>query len=81
MWFPETIRTLVTMGAEVIYIHAGTIDRNRTINSKAMASINQCFMFDVNGLDTGGCGRSIICGPDGRVLYQSEGTEEIIPLN
>jgi hypothetical protein len=34
MWFPETIRTLVTMGAEVIYIHAGTIDRNRTINSK-----------------------------------------------
>lgn len=36
--------------------------------------------FDINGLDTGGCGKSIVCGPDGRVIYQSEGTEEIIPL-
>jgi predicted amidohydrolase len=83
MWFPETIRTLVTMGAEVI-LHptlTGTIDREIELSIvRAMASINQCFMFDVNGLDTGGCGRSIICGPDGRVLYQSEGTEEIIPL-
>jgi predicted amidohydrolase len=83
MWFPETIRTLVTMGAEVI-LHptlTGTIDRDIELSIvRAMASINQCFMFDVNGLDTGGCGRSIICGPDGRVLYQSEGTEEIIPL-
>lgn len=83
MWFPETIRTLVTMGAEVI-LHptlTGTIDREIELSIvRAMASINQCLMFDVNGLDTGGCGRSIICGPDGRVLYQSEGTEEIIPL-
>jgi predicted amidohydrolase len=83
MWFPETIRTLATMGAEVI-LHptlTGTIDRDIELSIvRAMASINQCFMFDVNGLDTGGCGRSIICGPDGRVLYQSEGTEEIIPL-
>jgi predicted amidohydrolase len=83
MWFPETIRTLATLGAEVI-LHptlTGTIDRDIELSIvRAMASINQCFMFDVNGLDTGGCGRSIICGPDGRVLYQSEGTEEIIPL-
>ena len=43
MWFPETIRTLATMGAEVIM-------------------------------------HPIVCGPDGRVLHQSEGTEEIIPL-
>ena len=83
MWFPETIRTLAAMGAEVI-LHptlTGTIDREIELSIvRAMASINQCYMFDVNGLDTGGCGRSIICGPDGRVLYQSEGTEEIIPL-
>lgn len=83
MWFPETIRTLVTMGAEVI-MHptlSGTIDREIELSIvRAMASINQCFLFDVNGLDTGGCGRSLICGPDGRILHQSEGTEEIIPL-
>jgi predicted amidohydrolase len=83
MWFPETIRTLTTMGAEVI-MHptmSGTIDREIELSIvRAMASINQCYFFDVNGLDTGGCGRSIVCGPDGRILHQSEGTEEIIPL-
>ncbi len=83
MWFPETIRTLVTMGAEVI-MHptmSGTIDREIELSIvRAMASINQCYFFDVNGLDTGGCGRSLVVGPDGRVLHQSEGTEEIIPL-
>lgn len=83
MWFPETIRTLAAMGAEVI-MHptmSGTIDRDIELSIvRAMASINQCFFFDINGLDTGGCGRSIICGPDGRVIYQSEGNEEIIPL-
>ena len=83
MWFPETIRTLTTMGAEVI-MHptlSGTIDRDIELSIvRAMASVNQCYLFDINGLDTGGCGKSIICGPDGRVIYQSEGTEEIIPL-
>ncbi len=83
MWFPETIRTLATMGAEVI-MHptmTGTIDRDIELSIvRAMASINQCYLLDINGLDTGGCGRSIVCGPDGRVLHQSEGTEEIIPL-
>mgnify|MGYP000648663489 CR=1 FL=1 len=83
MWFPETIRTLAVMGAEVI-LHptmSGTIDREIELSIvRAMASVNQCFFFDVNGLDSGGCGRSIVCGPDGRVLHQSDSTEEIIPL-
>jgi predicted amidohydrolase len=83
MWFPETIRTLAALGAEVI-MHptlSGTIDRNIELSIvRAMASVNQCYFFDVNGLETGGSGRSIVCGPDGRVLHQSEGTEEIIPL-
>lgn len=83
MWFPETTRTLVSMGAEVI-LHptlSGTIDRDIELSIvRAMASVNQCFFFDVNGLDTGGCGRSVVVGPDGRVLHQSDSTEEIIPL-
>jgi predicted amidohydrolase len=83
MWFPETIRTLAVMGAEVI-LHptmTGTIDRDAELSIvRAMATVNQCFMFDVNGLDTGGIGRSIVCGPDGRVLYQAQNNEEIFPL-
>lgn len=83
MWFPETIRTLAVMGAEVI-LHptlTGTIDREIELSIvRAMAAVNQCFFFDVNGLDTGGSGRSIVCGPDGRVLYEAGGNEEIFPL-
>ena len=83
MWFPETVRTLACMGAEVI-LHptlTGTIDREAELSIvRAMATVNQCFFFDVNGLETGGSGRSIVCGPDGRVLYQAGETEEIFPI-
>ncbi len=83
MWFPETIRTLAVMGAEVI-LHptmTGTIDRDIELSIvRAMAAVNQCYFFDVNGLESGGNGRSIVCGPDGRVIYQAEGNEEIFPL-
>lgn len=83
MWFPETIRTLAVMGAEVI-LHptmTGTMDREieRSID-QAMAAVNQCYFFDVNGLDSGGIGRSVVCGPDGRVLYEAGSTEEIFPI-
>lgn len=83
MWFPETIRTLTTMGAEVI-LHptlTGTIDRDVELSiARAMATVNQCYFFDVNGLDSGGSGKSIVCGPDGRVIHQSGETEEIFPI-
>lgn len=83
MWFPETVRTLAVMGAEVI-LHptmTGTIDREIELSIvRAMAAVNQCYFFDVNGLESGGSGRSIVCGPDGRVIYQAEGNEEIFPL-
>ena len=83
MWFPETVRTLAVMGAEVI-LHptlTGTIDREIELSIvRAMATVNQCFFFDVNGLDSGGSGLSVVCGPDGRVLYQAGGNEEIFPI-
>lgn len=83
MWFPETIRTLTVMGAEVI-LHptmTGTIDRDAELSiARAMATVNQCYLFDVNGLDSGGIGRSIVCGPDGRIIYEAGTTEEIFPL-
>lgn len=83
MWFPETSRTLAILGAEVI-IHpslTGTIDRDIELSIvRATAAINQCFMFDINGLGAGGFGKTIVCGPEGRVLYQAENNEEIIPI-
>ena len=83
MWFPETTRTLAVMGAEVI-LHptlTGTIDRDIELSiARASAAINQCYFFDINGLDAGGSGRSIVCGPEGRVLYQADNNEEIIPI-
>lgn len=83
MWFPETSRTLVTEGVEVI-LHptlTGTIDRDIELSIvQATAAINQCYVFDINGLGDGGTGRSIVCGPDGRVIYQASTGEEIIPI-
>ena len=83
MWFPETSRTLAAMGAEVI-LHptlTGTIDREIELSiARSTAAINQCYFFDVNGLDTGGSGRSIVCGPDGKVIYQAQNNEEYFPI-
>ncbi len=83
MWVPETTRTLAVMGAEVI-LHptlTGTIDRDIELSiARASAAINQCYFFDINGLDAGGSGRSIVCGPEGRVVYQADVNEEFIPI-
>lgn len=83
MWIPETTRTLAVMGAEVI-LHptlTGTIDREIELSiARASAATNQCYFFDINGLDAGGSGRSIVCGPEGRVIYQADVNEEFIPI-
>lgn len=83
MWFPETSRTLAVQGVEVI-LHptlTGTIDRDIELSLvQATAATNQCYVFDINGLGDGGTGRSIVCGPDGRVLYQASTGPELIPI-
>ncbi len=83
MWFPETSRTLAVKGVEVI-LHptlTGTIDRDIELAIvQATAATNQCYIFDINGLGDGGTGRSIVCGPDGRILYQASTGEEMIPI-
>lgn len=83
MWFPETTRTLAAMGAEVILHPTMTATMDREIEfaiAQTSAAVNQCYFFDINGLESGGLGKSIICGPDGRVMYQAGSTEEIIPM-
>ena len=83
MWFPETSRTLVSMGAEVI-LHptlTTTIDRDVELSiARATAATNQCFMIDINGAGDGGNGKSIICGPAGDVLHQFGTGEELVPM-
>lgn len=80
MWFPEAIRALAWMGAEVI-IHptmTPTSDRElEVVLSQANAINNQCYFVDINGIGPWGGGRSMIVDPDGRVLQQT-GTQETI---
>ena len=83
MWFPETVRTLVWMGAEVI-LHpslTSTMDREAEIAMiRAHGAQNQVYFFDVNLAGPLGVGQSCIAGPGGEVIYQGGKGREIIPL-
>lgn len=83
MWFPETIRTMAWMGADVI-LHpslTSTIDREAEIAMiRAHAAMNQVYFFDVNVAGPLGVGQSCIAGPGGEVIYQAGRGREIIPL-
>ncbi len=83
MWFPETSRTLVSMGAEVILHPTFTLTIDRDVELaivRATAAQNQCFVIDINGAGDGGNGRSLIVGPAGDVLHQAGTSEEMIPI-
>lgn len=74
MWFPETVRTLAWMGAEVIIHPTLTTTQDReleTVLSRAHAITNQVYFVDVNGVGPWGGGRSLIVDPDGSVLHQA----------
>jgi formamidase len=80
-WFPEVIRTLMWMGAEVI-LHpslTGTVDRSaELIIEQAHAILNQCYMINANTAPTTGGGRSILIDPNGRILQLAGTHEEIL---
>ena len=83
MWLPETTRTLTAMGAEVLLhpVLTGTIDRDVELAiARATAAQFQCYVFDINGLDAGGIGRSCVVDPSGTVLAQAGGSTETLPL-
>lgn len=83
MWFPETVRTLAWMGAEVI-LHpslTSTIDRDvECAMIRAHAAQNQCYFVDCNLAGPLGVGQSCVAGPGGEVIYQAGKGREIIPL-
>lgn len=84
IWFPETTRTLTSAGVEVL-IHpvlTGTTDRKAELAIvPATAAMFSCYVIDVNGLDAGGVGRSLVADPTGNVMHQCGQTAEIFPIN
>jgi len=83
MWFPETVRTLAWMGAEVV-LHpslTSTIDRDvEKAMIRAHAAQNQVYFVDCNLAGPLGMGQSCIAGPGGEVIYEAGKDREIIPL-
>jgi len=83
IWFPETTRTLTSAGVEVL-IHpvlTSTTDRYAEIAIvQATAAMFQCYVVDVNGLDAGGIGRSLVADPSGQIVYQAGQATEILPI-
>ena len=83
IWFPETTRTLTSMGVEVLLhpVLTGTMDRDVELSiARASAAMFQCYIFDINGLGPGGVGRSCVIGPGGTILYQAAGQEDMLAL-
>jgi predicted amidohydrolase len=83
IWFPETSRTLACMGAEVL-IHptmTGTMDRDVELSIvRSTAAVNQMYVIDVNGIDGGGVGRSLIVGPEGNIIHEGGSGTEFLPI-
>ena len=81
MWFPETLRTLTLMGAELI-LHpslTNTVDRDvETSIARASAAVHQCFFLDINGAGRIGNGRSGAYGPGGTVIYQAGDAYDVL---
>src|SRR3546814_4711540 len=84
MWFPETTRSLVALGAEVI-LHptlTNTIDRDAELAiARASAATNQCYFVDINVAGALGVGRSVVCGPGGEVIHQAGRCSEGVPID
>lgn len=83
IWFPETVRQLTSAGVEVILhpVMTQTPDRDLDLTiAHAASAMFQCYVFDVNGLGAGGIGRSAVFDPAGRLLYQADTVDQIIPI-
>ncbi len=82
-WFPETVRQMAWMGAEVVLCPTmtNTVDRELELClARANAIANQCYVINVNVTGALGNGRSIVVGPDGRAIYTAGESAETIPL-
>lgn len=79
IWYPEIIRNLAWMGAELIVVptQTSTIDREQElILARASAIQNQVFVAAANAAEPVGTGRSIIVDPEGLVRVQAPSESE-----
>jgi predicted amidohydrolase len=83
IWFPEATRTLAAMGAEVILhpVMTATVDREiEIVMTRAAAATNQAYIVSVNGARGGGNGRSVVCAPNGDVLFMAGENDQAFPI-
>lgn len=74
LWFPEVIRHLAWMGAELVVIPTQTSTRDRDqelVLARASAIQNQVFVLGANAAAPVGTGRSILADPEGLVRFQA----------
>ncbi|MEV6247355.1 carbon-nitrogen hydrolase family protein [Streptomyces sp. NPDC051742] len=79
--FPETVRQLAWLGAEVVVQPTLTTTRDREMElvcARANAWTNQVYVLNVNAADPAGVGGSAIVDPEGIVRQQAGGGEEIL---
>jgi len=74
LWFPEVIRHLAWLGAELVVIPTQTSTRDRDqelVLARASAIQNQVFVLSANAAAPVGTGRSILADPEGLVRFQA----------
>ncbi|WOH18529.1 carbon-nitrogen hydrolase family protein [Paenarthrobacter sp. GOM3] len=79
--FPEVARQLAWLGAEVIIQPTLTTTRDRAMEivmSQANAFANQIYVVNLNGASPSGVGESTIVDPEGTIMQQARGGEEIL---
>lgn len=79
--FPETMRQLAWLGAEVVLHPTLTTTRDRDMElvcARANAWTNQLFIVNVNGSDPVGVGMSAVVDPEGIVRQQAGTGEEVL---
>ena len=79
--FPELFRQLTWDGAEAIVQVSLTPTSDRAVEivvARANAYVNQVFLVNVNAAAPVGNGRSVVVDPEGTVLYEAGGGEEVV---
>ena len=79
--FPEVSRQLAWLGAEVIIQPTLTTTRDRemeVVMARANAFANQVYVVNVNAAAPAGVGESVIVDPEGTVMQQAGGGEEVL---
>ena len=79
--FPETVRQLAWLGADIVLQSSLTPTRDRDLElvlARANAISNQVFVVSVNAAAPHGVGQSIVIDPEGIVRQQAGATEEVL---